>query len=554
MTEPSETSESQLQPQPAHLRRENTRLTAAQERQNTAQQVEAEDKTQATVIRITALLENLQTGILIEDENRIILQANSMFCKLFRLSQTPEELVGVDCAQTAKSEKVLFAEPERFLQRMAQILEERQPVSNEELLLVDGRTLERDYTPIFLGPNYLGHLWQYRDITERKRLEEEVRRTQKIEGLNRMARGIAHDYNNLLTAIQGYTGLARLEVEPDTDLALYLSNIQKAAERAANLTHQLLAFARRQEAAPVEANLNHFLLETDRLLRPLCGAHIELVTLPGAGLSKVRLDQGQFDQVLINLVMNACDAMPNGGKIVIETRMVTLDAEYARTHVAVTPGRYVLLSVSDTGRGMTDEVKAHLFDPFFTTKRMGQGAGLGLATCYGIVRQSGGHIQVYSEPDRGTVFKIYFPSVEPMPPQDSASAPALTGGTETVLLVEDEPMVRDIAAQALRGQGYTVLEASDGEVALRVANTHPGDIHLLMTDMVMPQMGGKELAERLRASRPQITVLYTSGYTDVSLVHQGALAPGMDFLHKPFTASALIYKVRTVLDAALAPR
>ena len=229
-----------------------------------------------------------------------------------------------------------------------------------------------------------------------------------------MAGGIAHEYNNLLTAIQGYTGLARLEVAPDTDLALYLNNIQKATERAANLTHQLLAFARRQESAPVEADLNDLLLQADRLLRPLCGASVTLVMLPGVGMGKVRIDESQFEQILINLVMNACDAMPEGGKIIIETRAATLDAENTRAQITVPSGAYVLLSVSDSGVGMTEEVKTRLFDPFFTTKRMGQGVGLGLAICYGIVRQSGGHIQVDSEPGLGTTMKLYFPCIDRM--------------------------------------------------------------------------------------------------------------------------------------------
>lgn len=396
------------------------------------------------------------------------------------------------------------------------------------------------------------------DITEQKQaekeiaaLEEQLRQSQKMEAIGRLAGGIAHDFNNLLTPIGGYTKLAMAELSPNHPMYSDLQEIQKAAERAATLTHQLATFSRRQTLNPQVVNLNSILLNLDKMLRRLIGEHIELVTLPAADLGSVKVDPSQFEQVLVNLAVNARDAMPDRGKLILETSNVTLGQYDALRHTRLVPGDYVQLTVSDTGIGMTKEVKAHLFEPFFTTKEKGKGTGLGLSTCYGIVQQSSGYIWAYSEPGQGTTFKIYLPRVEETPivqPRREKER-SLPHGNETVLLVEDEPLVRRFAYRVLREQGYTVLEAANGDDALRVVQEFTGEeIHLLFTDVVMPQMGGKELADQLKLLRPNIKVLFTSGYTDNAIVHHGVLNPGFSFLEKPFSPTDLAYKVREVLD------
>jgi len=388
------------------------------------------------------------------------------------------------------------------------------------------------------------------DITDLKRLEDQLLQAQKLESVGRLAGGIAHDFNNLLTAILGFAELAQDECALDTQGQAYLGNIRQAAERATNLTRQLLAFARRQIIEPKVLNLNALILELDTLLRRLIGEHIELVFLPDENLHCVKVDAGQLEQILVNLVVNARDAMPDGGKITIETQNTLLDAEYAQQHTGVIPGEYVLLAVSDTGAGMDEAIRLHIFEPFFTTKEKGRGTGLGLATVYGIVKQAGGHIWLYSEPGEGATFKIYLPRTQ-VSAGAASSAPQPSGqrgGSETILLVEDEPAVRMLAVHALRGRGYTVLEARNGEEALRIVKGREHAIALLITDVVMPQMSGKELAERLQGICPTLKVLFASGYTENTIVHHGVLEPDIAFLSKPFTPSALAQKVRAMFD------
>jgi PAS domain S-box-containing protein len=396
------------------------------------------------------------------------------------------------------------------------------------------------------------------DITECKRaekeiaaLEEQLRQARKMEAIGRLAGGIAHDFNNLLTPIVGYSQLAISTLHPSDPMRQDIQEIQKSAERAAKLIRQMMTFSRRQALKPQVLNLNSVLLDMDKMLRQLIEENIELVTLSAPDLGSVKMDPGQFEQVLVNLVVNARDAMPNGGKLILETSNVTLDQDFVYQHGRMIPGRYVRMTVSDTGIGMSEEVKTHLFEPFFTTKEHNKGTGLGLSTVYGIVKQSNGYILVYSEPDRGTTFKIYFPLVEEeasaLPRRDEIGY--LPKGNETVLLVEDEPLVRGLAVRILREQGYKVLEASNGNEALRIAQGNAGKgIHLLLTDVVMPQMGGKELADRLKALRPGIKVLFTSGYTDNAVVQHGLLDPDIAFLEKPLSPSALARKVRELLD------
>ncbi|MBE7468470.1 MAG: hybrid sensor histidine kinase/response regulator [Anaerolineae bacterium] len=394
------------------------------------------------------------------------------------------------------------------------------------------------------------------EITERKRaeeirtqLEQQLLHLQKLEAVGQLAGGVAHDFNNLLTAILGYAGMALAALPADHPAGSDIQGIQNTVQRAANLTRQLLAFARRQIINPQIVNLNDIVLNINNMLNRLIGEDIKLTTTLAPDLAPIKADPGQLEQVLVNLAVNARDAMPNGGELIIETANVTLDHQFARRHLEVTPGEYILLAVTDTGIGMTEEVKARLFEPFFTTKEVGKGTGLGLATCFGIVKQSGGHIRAYSELGEGTTFKIYLPRVggvaSPLPKSEPLDL--LAQGSETILLAEDEAAVRDLAARALRQQGYTVLEAATGQEALRLAQLEK-EIHLLVTDMVMPKMGGTELADRLKAVRPQLKVVFMSGYTDSKIIRYGLPELGISFLQKPFSAQRLIRKVRDILD------
>jgi len=425
------------------------------------------------------------------------------------------------------------------------------------------RTKEGKIFPIEITGDYLRYgekeynIAFVRDITERKRAEEEkialqeqLRQSQKMEAIGQLAGGIAHDFNNLLTVIKGYSQLSQMELKEGDPLKENLGEIGKAAERAANLTRQILAFSRRQVMEMRVLDLNTVLRDLDKMLRRVIGEDVELVTLLASDVGRVKTDPGQIEQVIMNLAINARDAMPHGGKLTLETANVELDEHYARNHIAVKPGRYVMLSVSDTGVGMTPEVRDRVFEPFFTTKEKSKGTGLGLSTVYGIVKQSGGNIWVYSEPNHGTTFKIYLPRVdEPLEEiKEEVVGEEIHRGGETILLVEDEEEVRKLAVRILERQGYTVLEACDGEEALFLCKERKGPIHLILTDVVMPQMGGPGLVGQLKQVRQDFKVLYMSGYTDNSITHQGVLEKGMNYIQKPFTIDGLIRKVRGVLD------
>ncbi len=388
------------------------------------------------------------------------------------------------------------------------------------------------------------------DVTQRKRLEEQLRQSQKMEAIGRLAGGIAHDFNNLLTAIIGYAELLMADGGAADSRRGDVAEIKRAAERAAGLTQQLLAFSRKQLLQPKVLDLNALVRETQKLLRRLLGEDIELQTVAATDLDAVEADPGQLGQVIMNLAVNARDAMPRGGQLTIETANVVLDDAAVQQHVTMRPGRYVMLAVSDTGVGMDADTKAHLFEPFFTTKEAGKGTGLGLATVYGIVKQSGGYIWAYSEPGRGATFKIYLPPVAARAEavRSPVAPSAATHGSETVLVVEDEEAVRRLSCRVLESHGYTVLAAGRGDQALHVASRHTGPIQLLVTDVVMPGMSGRELAKRLSSLRPATKVLYLSGYTDDAIVRHGVLEPGVSFLQKPFTPAALARKVREVLD------
>ncbi|HEV7681351.1 MAG TPA: PAS domain S-box protein [Pyrinomonadaceae bacterium] len=395
-----------------------------------------------------------------------------------------------------------------------------------------------------------------RNITDRKRLEEalrdseqQLRQSQKLEAIGQLAGGVAHDFNNLLTAINGYSALALRRLGDDHPISSYLEEIRKAGDRAANLTRQLLAFGRKQLLQPLAINLNDIVGDMIKLLKRLIGEDIQLITRPGSGLKQIKADPGQLEQVIVNLVVNARDAMPRGGIVTIETANTTLDGAYARKHVDVTPGDYVMLAVSDTGVGMDHETQSHIFEPFFTTKEKDKGTGLGLSTVYGIIRQSGGNIWVYSEVGKGTTFKIYLPLIdgEVSAKAESDSAP-IKRGSETVLLVEDEDMVRKLASELLVESGYIVLEANGGEEAISLGKSHTEPIDLLITDVVMPKFSGKEVAELLREVHPETKVLFMSGYTDEAIVHHGIVDSGIAFIQKPFSERALAQKIRDVLD------
>ena len=389
------------------------------------------------------------------------------------------------------------------------------------------------------------------DITDRKQLEEQLRQAQKMEAVGRLAGGIAHDFNNLLMVIQGYSDLLVERLPGGDPLRRNAEQIQMASQRASSLTRQLLAFSRKQMLAPKILNVQSVVAEMEKILRRLIGEDIQLETSSAPDLGLVRADRSQVEQVILNLAVNARDAMPQGGRLTIETANVVLDSSYSHPPAVLSPGRYVMLAVTDNGCGMDAETQAHVFEPFFTTKEKGKGTGLGLATVYGVVKQSGGYVWVYSEPGRGTSFKIYLPRIEetavPAVRDGKSEMQIPERGSETILLVEDEKGVRELAREYLASSGYTVIEAEDGHTALELAAMHVGQIHLLLTDVVMPGISGRELAERVSQIRPGIKIIYMSGYTDQAVVHHGILQNDAVLLQKPFTLMTLAGKLREML-------
>lgn len=445
---------------------------------------------------------------------------------------------------------------EKFTEAIARIQQTQSLVSIDYAMKLRGEPKHFEARLLPLPDNQI--LVIVRNITKNKQAEEalraseeQLRQAQKMEAVGRLAGGVAHDFNNLLTVILGHCELLVEQNRTGKLSRESVEEVQSAAQRASQLTRQLLAFSRKQVLQPKVLNLNDVVTDIEKMTRRLIGEDIELRTMLNPSLGLVTADPGQIEQVILNLVVNARDAMPRGGRILIETNNVTLDQRSSFKHRELEPGDYVMLAITDTGVGMTDSVKEHLFEPFFTTKGPGKGTGLGLATCFGIVRQSGGDIRVYSEPNRGTAFKIFFPrtghsAVSETTPPATVSP---NRGSETVLLIEDEMSVRRLAATALRSCGYIVHEAGDGVEALQsISSEHSPKFDLIISDMIMPRMGGKELLEHVQLKLPGIKVLLVSGYTDDALVDRGALGPGIAFLEKPFSLKQLAQRVREVLD------
>lgn len=449
----------------------------------------------------------------------------------------------------------LYVDPEERM-RLISTHERNRPVQNVEVRWrrKDGRPLTVRLSGRAITDSQ-GEIKEFEmiaeDVSERRLLEEQLRHSQKMEAIGRLAGGIAHDFNNLLTVIKGYSELVLEELENADPLRCEVQEVQKAADRAAGLTRQLLAFSRQQVLAPRVLDLNQVIRDMDRLLHRLMGDDIDLTINLDPNLGRAKTDPGQIEQVVMNLAVNARDAMPKGGKLMIETMNAELDEGYVREHAAVNPGAYVMIAVSDTGVGMTEDIRSRIFEPFFTTKEPGKGTGLGLSTVYGIVKQSDGYVWVYSEAGIGTTFKVYLPRIDApidIIPNRTNGLP-IHRGTETILLVEDEDGVRALVRQLLTRQGYTVIESRHGGEALLLCERHQGKIDLLLTDVVLQQMSGRELAQRLKLVRPEMRVLYISGYTDDAVVQHGVLSTGTAFLQKPFTTDALIRKVRQLLNA-----
>jgi PAS domain S-box-containing protein len=501
------------------------------------------------------LMDSIRAGIIVIDaQTHQIVEINSFALEL--IGGEKNQILGRMCHQCICPAEI----------GKCPITNLKQKVDHSERVLIKSN---RDRIPILksvvpiMREDKIYLIESFIDITELKRaeqekiiLEEQLRQSQKMEAIGKLAGGVAHDFNNLLTVIHGYSELLLNSLDQNSRLRQDVLEIKNASQRASSLTNQLLAFSRKQVLQPTVLDLNAHVSSMDKMLRRMIGENIKLTSLLAEDLGRIKADPGQIEQVILNLAINAKDAMPNGGKLTIETANVILDESFTRSRIGMAPGRYVMLSMSDTGSGMTPEVKERIFDPFFTTKEKGKGTGLGLATVYGIIQQSGGNIWVYSEPGVGTTFKIYLPTIEEGTESlRPTSVPTKsTQGSETILLVEDEEMVRKLACTVLQKNGYKVLEASSGEEALRIVQGQNGNpIHLMVTDVVMPGMSGRQLAERLLPLRPEMKVLYMSGYTDDAIVHHGVLDPGIAYIQKPFAPDALASKVRDILDGRKSP-
>lgn len=507
----------------------------------------AEDELRESEERYRDLVENAHDIIYEHDLNGNYTSANQAAERITGYS--PQEAIELNFAKIIAPEYLEKAQ--RMFKR--KLDGEKTTAYELEIIAKDGHhvAIEVNTSVVFHDGVPVGVQGIARDVTERTQLEAQLRQSQKLEAVGQLAGGVAHDFNNLLTVIGGYSDLILRRLPEDSPLLASAAEIKKAGDRAATLTRQLLAFSRKQILQPKVLDLNNVVADLQKMLGRLIGEDIDLLTIPAPDLGQVKADPGQIEQVVINLIVNARDAMPAGGKLTVQTANVVLDEEYSRNHVPCVAGKFVMLAVSDTGCGMDTETLSRIFEPFFTTKAAGKGTGLGLSTAYGIVQQSGGNIWAYSEPGIGTTFKVYLPRVDEVAETNSAGngKRLMPRGSETILLVEDEAQVRQIASEILIALGYKVLTAEHGERAFALAKQYQGRIDLTITDVVMPQLSGRELVERLTPLRPGMKVLYMSGYTDDAIVRHGLLDERLEFLQKPFASDAFAQKVRKLLDA-----
>ncbi len=495
---------------------------------------------------VVALLESASQAIISVDRTGRIALANRRAEEMF--NYTRDELIGARIevllpeskrAGHTRQRDEYFARPRTRPMGIGMDLSGRRRDGSEfpvEVSLSNIETEEGVFAIAFIS-----------DISQRKQLEEQLTHAQKMEAVGRLAGGVAHDFNNMLTVISGYNRMILEELSPLDPLHGYSEEIGKAADRAGAITNQLLAFSRRQVIQPRVVNVNSILTQIEKMLRRLLGEDIELALNLDSRTANVRVDPNQIEQAIVNLAVNARDAMPTGGRIMIETGNVELDENYAKSHVGVTPGEFVMIAMTDTGHGMDAATRQRIFEPFFTTKERGRGTGLGLATVYGMIKQSNGDIWVYSEPGKGTTFKLYFPKVMASAAEANGSyEQSGPSGTETVLVVEDEKPVRELTVKMLQRLGYSVLSAGSGAEAIEISKSYPNEIALLVTDVVMPNMSGRQVADELLASRPDLRVLYLSGYTENTVIHHG-VGSGVDFLAKPFSREALARKLAEML-------
>jgi PAS domain S-box-containing protein len=516
------------------------------EAQSRKERRKAEEALRISEERYRCLVENIDIGVTLIDSDYNVIMTNEAQSRLY--GKVARDLVGLKCYNQ-------FGDHESVCPQCPGIraMESGRPCEIDMQVVKEGGdqiNLRVRSFPIFgEGGVVTGFIKVVDDVTERKRLEEQLRQAAQLEAIGRLAGGVAHDFNNLLTAMIGYSSVLLSQMPVNDPGRERVAQIRCAAERAAELTRQLLAFSRKQVLDVKVLDLNPLIVGFQRIIRRLLGEDVEILTALAQSIGRVKADAGQIEQILMNLAVNARDAMPSGGKLTMETANIRLDKDYARTHPDVRPGPYVMIAVSDNGVGMNSETRAQIFDPFFTTKERGKGTGLGLSMVYGIVKQHQGHISVYSEPGRGTTFKVYLPLCEDtIDLAGEAPAPALPhAGTETVLVVEDDEIVLRLACEALEILGYTVLSASHPLEAVQIGKEYQGPIQLLLTDVVLPQMDGPSLFRVLLHERPTLKVLYVSGYASNFIVHHGVLDPGVHFLQKPFTVEDLAAKIRETL-------
>jgi PAS domain S-box-containing protein len=506
--------------------------------------MEAEQALRESMQKYQALFDQSAEGIYLLDLDGNIRDVNSV--ATMQIGYTKEELLRMTVYD-------INGEPDK----LDRIIEEWKHWPSDKSFLVEDVHRHKDGTvfpvEIKTGKVHFGHdaliLAMVRDVEQRRRLEEQLRQAQKMEAVGQLAGGVAHDFNNLLTVIRGYSDLLLMLDLPEK-LKNPVEQIKYAGEKATQLTSQLLTFSRKQIIQPKILNLNTLITEHMKMLGRLLGEDIEIATLPHPDLANVNADPGQIEQVIMNIVINARDAMPMGGKLTIETRNIEFDATYLQIHAEAREGKFVMLAISDTGIGMDKATRQRVFEPFYTTKGREKGTGLGLATVFGIVKQNDGFIYVYSEPHQGTTFKIYLPAIDMLEEDDrDGHADGLDlRGQETILLVEDDISVREVTRSTLTDYGYRVLTASNGEEAIRLFQEHRDHIDLLLTDVIMPLMGGRELAETLSTEKPGLKIIFFSGYTDNSIVHHGVLDEGVEFIQKPYSHLDLAIKIRSVLD------